>query len=56
MTKCEFMTNALAPMGTASFFGIAVESCIKMLHVVRNDKKDIALRQAQDKLPAGLSS
>ena len=40
-------------MGTASFFGIAVESCIKMLHVVRNEKKDIALRQAQDKLLAG---
>ena len=27
MTKCEFMTNALAPMGTASFFGIAGKCC-----------------------------
>ena len=54
LKKREFPTKSLALMGTASFFVIAIADKFNVeLHFVRNDKKDIALRQAQDKLPAG---
>ncbi len=42
MTKLVFMLNAIAPIVTASFFVIAIaEWFYKLLHFVRNDKKDI---------------
>ena len=41
MTRGESMTNALAPMGTASFFDIAGKMLKRLPHFVRNDKKDI---------------